>query len=591
MTHAFTAGRLVLTLLLAGLCISLAHPSRAQGPAKASEKKDTRAATPKDKTPAEMPKWELPRLTVVAKTPDVEETVKFINEKLEAAWKANKIVPSRPCDDYEFIRRASLDIIGRIATPAEIQRFLKDPKETRRSLLIDRLLASEEYPRHWANVWANWLLTRSGPFGRGEYHRQMEDWLKDQFADPQKNYATLVKDLITAKGENTRNGAVNFILAHLGDQVPPVNRSRDGHFEMVPITSRITRLFLGIQTQCAQCHPHPFNPSLEQNRFWGVNAFLRQVERKGTVAMRRQDSMGPLTLEDNPNVNRDAKVFYEKRNGVILLARAEFLPSGDKKDGPRLDLNSSLSRREQLAELLIQHDNFPRAYVNRLWGVFFGRGFTNPVDDFNEQNQPTNPDLLDELARRFKHYNYDQKKLIRWICNSHAYNLSHVANRTNDKQEHEGLFARMLLKAMSPEQLFESLMVATGADAAASKEEKRRVRDRWLGNLIANFGDDEGNEVNFNGTVVQALLMMNGEDLNKAIDPKAKGTLAQAMQKRAPTAVITDLYLHALNRPPTAVELTTLSKRLPLGLRDTEEARYQDVFWALLNSNEFILNH
>jgi hypothetical protein len=418
----------------------------------------------------------------------------------------------------------------------------------------------------------------------------MEVWLEEQFADPKINYATMVKELITAKGKNTEKGSVNFILAHVGDPVPAVNRSRDGQFEMVPITSRITRLFLGIQTQCAQCHPHPFNPSLEQNRFWGVNAFLRQVERKGTLAMRRQDSVAPLTLEDNPNVNTDAKVYYEKRNSVVLLTKAEFLPSGDKKEGTRFDPKSSLSRREQLAELLLAHDNFPKAYVNRLWGVFFGRGFTNPVDDFNEQNLPTNPELLDELATRFKHYNYDQKKLIRWICNSHAYNLSHVANRTNDKQEQEALFGRMVLKSMSPEQLFESLMVATGAEAGMTREQQRKQRDDWMGNLISNFGDDEGNEVNFNGTVVQALLMMNGNDLNKAIDPRGKGTLAQAFQKRAESAILNDLYLHALNRPPTANEIAALHKAMQ-NSRDSVEARYQDVFWALLNSNEFILNH
>jgi hypothetical protein len=585
MTHASERGRrparvpslVAGALLLAGLVVVPARSG--QSPFQ----------TAKDPPPPELPK-----LTIVSKTPDVAEMAKVINDKLEAGWKANKIVQSRAADDYEFIRRASLDIIGRIARPAEIQQFLKDPKETRRSLLIDRLLASEDYPRHWANVWANWLLTRSGPFGQGEYHRQMETWLEDQFADPTKTYNGMVRELITAKGENTKNGAVNFVLAHVGDEVPAANRQRDGHFEMVPLTSRITRLFLGVQVQCAQCHPHPFHSNLEQSRFWGVNAFLRQVERKGTLPRNnRRDPMGPLTLEDNPSVNPDGKIFYEKRNAVVLLAKAEFLPSGKEAKGPRIDPMNSMTRREQLAEYLLAHENFPRAIVNRMWGVFFGRGFTNPVDDFNEQNKPSYPELLDELAARFKHYGYDQKKLIRWICNSNAYNLSCVTNKTNDKQEHEALFSRMTLKAMSPEQLFESLLVATQTDLVETKEGQRALREQWLKGLITNFGDDEGNEVNFNGTVVQALMMMNGEDINKAIARKGKGTVAQAMQKRSVAGILTDLYLATLNRPPTQQEMRNLMSKFPLngGAKDSEEARCQDVFWALLNSNEFMLNH
>src|SRR5262249_44620817 len=132
--------------------------------------------------------------------------------------------------------------------------------------------------------------------------------------------------------------------------------------------------------------------------------------------------------------------------------------------------------------------------------------------------------------------------------------------------------------------------VATGAEAGMTREQQRKQRDDWMGNLISNFGDDEGNEVNFNGTVVQALLMMNGNDLNKAIDPRGKGTLAQAFQKSAESAILNDLCLHALNRPPTANEIAAIHKAMQ-NSRDSVEARYQDVFWALLNTNDFILTH
>ena len=222
----------------------------------------------------------------------VANQVKFINDKLEAQWKAEKVVPSRYADDFEFIRRASLDIIGRIATPEEIKTFLKDPEKKRRSMLIERLLASEDYPRHWANMWSNWLLTRSGAFGRGEYHDQMNLWLEDQFAS-NISYDQLVRKLLTATGPNKSKNpkdavdpAVNFLLAHVGEKVsgkddPDLIRT-DGHFQMAPVTSRITKLFLGTQVQCAQCHDHPFYNNIKQKDFWGVNAFLRQVNREGT---------------------------------------------------------------------------------------------------------------------------------------------------------------------------------------------------------------------------------------------------------------------------------------------------------------------
>jgi hypothetical protein len=589
--HTWRNGRRGLGALVLGCLVAFSvAPGAAQQPGKTAAK----PPQAKEKEPEQL------KLTLATDAPDVAELVKLINEKLAAGWKANKITPSHYIDDYEFIRRASLDVIGRIAKPDEIRQYEKDPKEKRRTLLIERLLKSDEYAKHWGDVWSNWLLTRSGPFGRGLYHDQMKVWLEDQFAT-NKPYDQMVRDLLTAKGKNSENGAVNFILAHVGEELPAARRAEEGRFEMVPLTSRVTRLFLGVQTQCAQCHPHPFYNSLKQEHFWGINAFLRQVDRDGQIAMRRQDGQMTLTLKDNPEFNAESLIYYEQRNGVVKLTKAEFLPSGEAR-GPRLPAPREMrekgkTRRDYLAEYILDHENFPKAIVNRMWGVFFGRGFTAPVDDFNDNNQPTNPELLNDLAARFKNYNYDLKKLIRWICNSNAYHLSYVANKTNDKPELEPLFGRMVMKSMSPEQLFESLWVATTPDGLDVKTDKKDKRDKWLASLITNFGDDEGNEVNFNGTVVQALMMMNGEDLNTAIS-RDKGTVALAMAKaRTPAAVIAELYLTALNRPPTQKEINTILVQMelrPVHKKmdvDKPASRYQDLFWALLNSNEFLLNH
>jgi hypothetical protein len=524
---------------------------------------------------------------------NMAEVIKMIDDKLEAGWKENKVTASKPADDYEFIRRAFLDIIGRIATPAEIEAYFKDPKD-RRANLIDRLLKSEDYPKNWANIWSNWLLTRSGPFSRNNYHEALNVWLEDQFAQ-NLPYNKMVEALITAKGKNIgkdkdANAATNFILAHLGEPVPAADVAKEGHFTMIPVTSRITRLFLGVQTQCTQCHDHPFDAKLKQRDFWGVNAFLRQVERKGTPPNMRQMNGPGLTLEllDNENINTDGLVTYEKRNGVFMVSKPVFL------GGSSIDPAKVKNRREELAGLLVEHENFPKAIVNRMWAHFFGKGLSNPVDDFTEQSQCAYPELLDELGKQFKHYGYNQKDLIRWICNSKAYQLSCVANKTNDKPDAEPLFSRMLLKAMSPEQLLESIWVATKMDAVVGANGKKDFKEKWQASLITNFGDDEGNEVTFNGTVVQALMLMNGKDLNDAITHTDKGTVADILKKKGSTeSVINELYLVSLNRKATPREIAKIQEAFKGSkVKDTSVApQLQDLVWALLNSNEFLLNH
>lgn len=597
-------------LLLAGLLLLIQL-----APAQTKDKGVGKAPDPKDKGKTEVvkapPKLAPLKMVIESRDGDVAEMKKLIDDKIAKGWEDNNVAPTGYCDDYEFIRRASLDIIGRIAKPDEIDTYLKDPPEKRRSMLIERLLKHEDYARHWANLWANWLLTRSGDFGRGKYHEQTQVWLEDQFAQNKKHHE-ITRALITAKGKNSDNGAVNFILAHLGESVREVNErgrtdpektrkrvEEEGHWEMIPLTSRITRVFLGTQTQCAQCHPHPFFQSLKQEMFWGVNAFLRQVNSdRPAMPNNRMMNLPDLTLSDDENVNKVALAFFETRGGKVRQQKAEFLPSGGKERGEKLNENKSgIARREALADYLIDHDMFPKAMVNRIWGLFLGRGFVNPIDDFNDNNQPSNPELLNELAARFKHYNYDLKKLIRWITHSNAYHLSHVANSTNDKPEHEGLFSRLIMKALSPEQMFESLMIATKAEQSENAAAKKKLRDDWLGKLINNFGDDEGNEVNFNGTIVQALLMMNGKEINDAIS-RDKGTVAQVVNSsKTRDEAIVKLYLTALNRRPTAKELAGVKAKMNLRTEFAKKdslhrtAAYEDLFWALLNSNEFILNH
>jgi hypothetical protein len=534
------------------------------------------------------------------------DQVPFINEQLEKLWKDNKVEPAARCTDYEFIRRASLDIIGRIAKVEEIDRFLTDPERERRGLLIERLLASDEYAQHFADVWTTMLLTRSS----GKiYKEQMNLWLFEQLQRKDADWSKIASEILTATGDSDENGAVNFVLAHLGEDVPKEDRPKDGRYQMVPVTSRTTKVFLGLRVQCTQCHDHPFNDEWKQTHFWGVNAFFRQVDapmgRPGMM-MKKGTTRNRLKLVDNTELNPKGIVPYERRSGVLLFTKQVFL------DGQKFDPKSSLTRRQQLAKFITTSSYFGKVFVNRYWGHFFGRGLyttSREVDDFGEHNPIVLPDMLERLATDWTtKYQHNPRDLIRWVCNSKAYGLTSVANKSNIASDAEPFFSRMLLKAMSPEQLFESLTLATQSKAAATNEARKKEREAWLTKLVQNFGDDEGSEITFNGTVVQALMLMNGKEINDAIMDKEYGTVAKVIQKysRNPNgaqAAMASLYMTALNRPPTKAEyarilnprMTALPKLRPpktaQEVADFYTGFYQDLYWAILNSNEFYLNH
>src|SRR5438067_5046684 len=277
------------------------------------------------------------------------EQVAFINEQIEAKWKENKRTPSDRCSDYEFIRRASLDIIGRIAKPAEIREYMAWPADQRRSKLIDKLLKSRDFPENFANLWANLLMTRVGP---PRQHMQMQVWLTEQFDKGNADWSKMVTSLVTATGKDNGDGdqaAINFLLAHLGERVQG-NPQENGQWTMVPATSRITRLFLGLRTQCTQCHDHPFYDEWKQENFWGINAYLRQIDapkQPSLLMNKKKDKDDHFTLQDNPNYNKSGLVAYERKSGLVEVTKAMFL------DGAKLPAKFEGTRREELARRVI----------------------------------------------------------------------------------------------------------------------------------------------------------------------------------------------------------------------------------------------
>ncbi len=608
-------------LAFLGLALTYAPQTPAQAKKndpKAKASKDAKDTKDVEKKEEARPEPTIPKVVdIMAGTKGGVEQVAYINEEIAGAWKKEKVQPSKRCTDYEFIRRATLDIIGRIPTLPEISRYMQDEEYKRRSLLIDRLLdqpsskdapKGEMFAQNFANLWTILLMTRTTS---GEVYRaQMNDWLANKLMADDADWSKIATSLISASGETNRNAAVNFVLTHLGDPVKG-DASENGTWDMVPVTSRTTRLFLGIRTQCVQCHDHPFNGEWGQHHFWGINAFFRQVQTNGRPNMMAKKVKGMVGVQqfdvkDNGQYNFKGLVPYERRNAIVMYTDPSFL------DGKKIKKDSTLTRREELANFIVKSPYFSKSFVNRTWAHFMGKSFTkDAVDDFGEHNPVSHPELLDKLAEDWsRKYNHNPKALIRWICNSQAYGLSSVSNKYNDKPEDEVFFGRMLLKPMTPEQLFESLMTATESRVAKNKEELKAKRKEWLDQLIVNFGNDEGEEGSYSGTVVQALLLMNGQDINAEIMGKDKdgkdtreGTVQYALLAHGNSAekILDYLYKAALSRPPSAGEVKHILYNPKMRLlprantpQNTPEAwrgYYEDVFWALLNSNEFILNH
>ncbi|MGE3821064.1 MAG: DUF1549 and DUF1553 domain-containing protein [Isosphaeraceae bacterium] len=498
----------------------------------------------------------------------------LIDELIKAQWDEAGIKPSAVATDPEFLRRAYLDLLGRIPNLAETQAFLGSKGTEKRRKLVEHLMNQPDFARNFANVWSALLIGRQRP--RREVDRDaLNAWLRRQFLDGTP-WDRVVYELVTAKGSNKENGAVNFSLAHLDSGA-------------VPLTSMTTRLFLGKQIQCTQCHDHPTN-DWKQRDFWGINAFFKGLRRRD---VRKATVTGAVDYDHTELTDEPTEAFsqFDRRNGLVGIAYPRYI------DGREISPGTDVDRRVELGKFIADPGNMDlaRAFVNRMWGHFLGRGIVHPVDDFGDHNPPSHPELLNRLAEEFRKSDYDVRSLIRWITASQAYNLSSGMTKSNEKDE--VLFSHMALKPMSPEQLFDSLLTATSAHQAGGEDGSGERRERWLNQFVIAFSNDEGDEgTSFQGTIPQALMMMNGDLMERATGGRSGGFLAdlyaKAMnQSRQPPAayMVHHLYLAALSRPPSARDLRVASEFL--NSYPDKVGVLQDLFWALLNSNEFVLNH
>jgi hypothetical protein len=483
-----------------------------------------------------------------AASPDPARLAARIDEFLAARWAEAGVTPAPRSDDAEFLRRAYLDLTGKVPPVAEVRRFLAERSPDRRRALVERLLTGPGYVSHFAATWRRLLA----PDAENDPVRQaavvpLEQWLQRQFAD-NAGLDRITRAVLTWPLDETRPAATDPAapsprLFYLGREDKPDE-----------LAAATTRLFLGVRLECAQCHDHPF-ARWKREQFWGQAAFFTGLRRP-------ERATRTLAIP-----------------GTSRTAQARFLDGTDLPDG-RGDA------RARLADWITAPGNpfFARAAVNRLWDHFFGIGLVDPVDDLGGDNKPSHPELLDELARGFVAADYDLKVLVRAIVLSDAYQRTSVVSGQGESSDPR-LFSRMNVKALTPEQTVDSLLVATGYRG----RDLPRLRTQFLGRLTRSERRLEGQ-----ASIPQVLALMNGELLDAALRPDSDNTLGAVAASPFPDTAgkVETLFRAALGRPPRPAEQARLVRYVEDGAAAGHGDRaLGDVFWALLNSAEFLHNH
>lgn len=515
------------------------------------------------------------------------QVVGLIDKLLASSWAEHSVIPSAVASDHEWLRRVYLTYTGRIPTLEESEEFADYSDGRKYSDLINQIVDDKERASYLAVVWTNLLVGRTEK--RGVNREKLFDYLVDMF-DNNKPWMQTVDELITASGRNDQNGATNFLLAHLNNQATPA-------------TAVTARLFLGQQISCVQCHDHPFAKGIKQQEYWALNAFFKDTTQK-SVPLANNSSKGQkklawtLTDRSVEASDEDRMTYFANRSGL----QNAVLPA---YDGETLPATSNVNRRKQLAKMLASdsHHKVAASMVNRMWSHFFGFGFTAQVDDMGPHSTVSQPELLRLLTEAFVKSNYDVKRLMTWIGQSKAWRLGSTLTADNDIDRPDDgempLFSRVYVRRMTPEQVYESIRVAIRSAAGQpvpDAVEYSQHRRAWVRQFAKSFDTDENDEsLEFDGTIAQAMVMMNGAEVGEAIELATQSILGDG-RVRKPIDESLDLVAMAmLTRDSTAAEekafrshFRQLSQKSPT---TALPAAMEDMMWAYLNSSEFQLVH
>jgi len=488
---------------------------------------------------------------------------------------------SSPCDDLTFLRRVHFDLVGGPPTVAEARAFLADKDSARRSSLIDRLLANPDHSWYWSQVLDAWWMER-----RPAKHvdaKLWRDYLRDSLAQG-KGLDTLVKEMLTADGtdEKTRPAA-RFVL----------DRELDTHL----VVRDISRLFLGANLQCAQCHDHPRIDNYKQAHYHGLLAYFQRTY-----------------LFDDPKLKK--KVLAEKADGEvefqsvfdpkkITRKRAPGVPGGPERPDPVLAKDQLYisapakevrgvprhSRRSLLANDLTAGKALARNLANRFWAQLLGKGVVYPLDQIHEDNPPSHPALLDSLTDTLLQARYDHKALLRVICNSAAYQRGGEARAGQPKNAEDRLLIARL-RPLSPEQMGHALLFATGQVEAERKALGAKATPEALwprveaqaSPFIAVLAAQPGNPDQFEARLEQALFLANHSHLQQFLPPRPGNLMERLLAEKDPAKAADELYLAVFTRLSSADEKAEMARALQ---EKDKQTALRDLLWALLGSAEF----
>ena len=491
---------------------------------------------------------------------------KLVHEKLHKL----RIIPSGTCTDEQFLRRVTLDVAGQLPTVEEFHAFVADKDPKKRAKKIDELLERKEFTEMWVMKWSELLQIRSDTnVARGISYKAAllyYNWLKERIAANQP-FNTIVSELLGSTGGTFRNPATNFYQVE-----------RDN----LKLSENVAQVFMGFRLQCAQCHNHPFD-RWTMDDYYSWAAFFSQIGRKQADDPREQ-------------------VIYNRGSGDVKhIVGGKVMPpkflGGDVPDVKGKD------RREILGDWLASTENpyFSKNVANIVWQHFLGVGIIDPVDDVRVSNPASNPELLEAMAMKFQgDYNYDFKQLVRDICNSRTYQRSTKTNPSNAADLNN--FARAKVRRQRAEVMLDTITQVTetknkftglplGARAV-------QIADgRTTNYFLTTFGRARRDtvcscEVRADPSLSQALHLMNGETVSQKID---QGGLVKKLvgEGKTPQQIIEEIYIRSLTRKPTPDETKQLLGQVAAVGDDAAQKQLvlNDVFWAVLNSKEFMFNH
>jgi hypothetical protein len=481
----------------------------------------------------------------------------LINDKLEKL----RIAPSELCSDEVFLRRVYLDVVGVMPTVEEYQRFMTRTEPNKRDLVVDELLTRKEFVELWVMKWSELLQIKSSLNVSYKAMLLYYNWLSEQIAG-NVPMDRMVQDLLSSKGGTFKSPATNYF---------------QNETDTLKVSENVAQVFMGMRIQCAQCHNHPFD-RWTMDDYYSFAAFFTQIGRK---------------QGEDP---RETIVFNSGGGEMAHPVGGRVMPP--KFLGGAVPDVAGKDRREVMAAWLASPENpyFATNLANIVWAHFFGRGIIHEVDDVRVSNPAVNPELLDELGKRFTSYNYDFKRLVRDICTSRTYQLATQTNPTNESDLRN--FSHGTIRRIRAEILLDCISEVTEAKNkfAGLPVGARAVQIADGGTstyFLTTFGRATREsvcscEVKMEPNLSQALHLMNGETVSQKVVEGGLITRRLADGK-PPREIVDELYIRCFARRPSAGESAALEEVLA-SAADPRVA-LEDVFWALLNSREFMFNH